>query len=116
VFSADSEPKVKSSGLSEGSGRKTKEQKRQEAEERQRRAQERRDLETALAKAESKVATMEARRGEIGRLLDDSGLYQRDPGAVVSLNRELAQLGDELERATVAWEELAGKMEVIAGA
>ena len=115
VFSAESEPKVKSSGPSEGSGRKTKEQKRQEAEERQRRAQERRDLETALAKAESKVATMEARRGEIGRLLDDSGLYQRDPGAVVSLNRELAQLGDELERATAAWEELAGKMEILAG-
>ncbi len=103
--------KVKSAS-SDSSTRKTKEQKRQEAEERQRRAQERKELETALHKAESRVTTLEARREEITKLLDDSGLYQRDPGAVIKLNRELVQITDELETATANWEELAGKVEL----
>jgi ATP-binding cassette subfamily F protein 3 len=106
-------PDVKTKTVSgEGSARKTKEQKRLEAEERQRRSQERKDLETALHRAESRVAVLEARREEITRLLDDPGLYQRDPGAVINLNRELAQLTDDLEAATATWEELAGKMEM----
>jgi ATP-binding cassette subfamily F protein 3 len=105
------EAKAKAPGA-EGSARKTKEQKRQEAEERQRRSQERKDLETALHRAEARVTTLEARRGEITRMMDDPALYQRDPGAVINLNRELAQLTDDLEVATAAWEELAGKVEM----
>jgi ATP-binding cassette subfamily F protein 3 len=103
--------KVKTASA-DSSSRKTKEQKRQEAEERQRRAQERKELETALHKAESRVTTLEARREEITKLLDDSGLDQRDPGEVIKLNRELVQITDELETATAAWEELAGKVEL----
>jgi len=57
------------------------------------------------------VTSLEARRKEVARLLDDPGLDQREPSAVIKLNRELAQLADELETATAAWEELAGKMQ-----
>jgi ATP-binding cassette subfamily F protein 3 len=103
--------KVKTASA-DSSTRKTKEQKRQEAEERQRRAQERKELETALHKAEARVTTLEARREEITKQLDDSGLYQRDPGAVIRLNRELVQLADDLETASAAWEELADKVEL----
>jgi ATP-binding cassette subfamily F protein 3 len=101
------------SGDAAASARKTKEQKRLEAEERQRRAKERKDLETALGRAEGRVAALEARRNEIETLLDDPGLYQRDPGAAVSLNRELAELADSLEAATAEWERLAERMEPV---
>jgi ATP-binding cassette subfamily F protein 3 len=115
VYAGASEPKVKANSTGEGPIRKTKEQKRQEAEERQRRAQERRDLESALARAESRVFELERRRAEIAQKLDDPGLYQRDPAAVVSLNRELALVGDEVDKATSAWEDLAAKMQALAG-
>lgn len=87
--------------------RKTKEQKRLEAEERQRKALERKAFEEQLAQVEQRIATLEARQAEIAAQLDDPKLYQRDPNAAVALNRELANLCDELAAATAAWEELA---------
>jgi len=113
AYAEPTAPRVKTPGTPDGTVRKTKEQKRQEAEERQRRSQERKDLEGALSRAETRVTNLEARRKEVARMLDDPTLYQKDPSAVTKYNRELAQLSDELDTATAAWEELAGKVQEV---
>lgn len=95
------------SGSAAGSARKSKEQKRFEAEERQRKAQERKAFEEKLGEVESRIAALESRQAEIMAQLDDPTLYQRDPNTAVGLNRELADLVEELASTTAAWEELA---------
>lgn len=105
------EAKAKTGGA--GGGRKTKEQKRKEAEERQRKAKERKKAQEKLTQVETRVATLEARQTEITEKLDDPSLYQSDPNAVVSLNRELGKLVEELEVANAQWEELAEAVEAV---
>ncbi|MEM1297418.1 MAG: ABC transporter ATP-binding protein, partial [Verrucomicrobiota bacterium] len=105
------ETKAKTGGA--GGGRKTKEQKRKEAEERQRRAKERKKAQEKLTQVETRVATLEARQTEIAEKLDDPSLYQTDPNAVVSLNRELGKLMEELDQANAQWEELAEAVEAV---
>ena len=104
--------KVKS-GDSSGGGRKTKEQKRREAEERQRKAKERKAAQGKLERVESRIAVLEARQAEIAGKLEDSGLYQRDPNAAVSLNRELGEIAGELEETTAQWEKFAAEVEAV---
>ncbi len=103
----------KSSPGGSAGGRKTKEQKRQEAEERQRKAKARKELEAKLQQAETRVAALEARQAEIATQLDNGNLYQSDPNAVVSLNRELSKLVEDLNVATAQWEKLAEHFESI---
>ena len=97
----------------ESAGPKTKEQKRREAQERQAKAKIRREAESKLAAVEAKVERLEIRQKEIAEQLNDSGLYQRDPNAVMLLNRELSKVEEDLIQANCQWDKLAGKLETV---
>ncbi len=91
-------------------GRKTKEQKRLEAERRQAKAKERKAIQAKVDEVETRIATLEARQQEITQQMDDPTLYEKDPNTVMSLNRELSEIADELEKNHARWEELAGQL------
>lgn len=94
-----------------GAGRKSKEQKRKEAQERQAKAKARKAAEEKLAKVEARVEELESRQKEITEMLNDASLYQKDPNGVVQLNRELADVEEDLIKASCEWDELAEKVE-----
>ncbi len=105
--------KDKTESASGGSGRKTKEQKRLEAQQRQARSQERKAIQTKLDEVETRVSTLEARQTDITKQMDDPALYEKDPNAVMTLNRELSEIAEELESLNGKWEKLAEQLEAL---
>jgi ATP-binding cassette, subfamily F, member 3 len=79
---------------------KTKEQKRAEAEARNAIAKERREAKAKVETLEAEVLALETRQKEITAQLESSS-------ASYALNRELADIADELEKKTAAWEKAA---------
>ena len=79
---------------------KTKEQKRAEAEARNAIAKQRREAKARVEQLEADVLALETRQKELtAQLESSSGSY--------AANRELADVSDELERKTAAWEKAA---------
>jgi ATP-binding cassette subfamily F protein 3 len=87
----------------EGSGGKTKEQKRKEAEERQAVSAARKKAREHLEKIERDIAALEKRHKEIVALLEAPETYQS--GDVQTLNRELIDNTERTLRLTEEWED-----------
>jgi ATP-binding cassette subfamily F protein 3 len=87
----------------EGSGFKTKEQKRREAEERQAVSAARKKAREHLESIERQVAALEARHKEIVALLEAPETYQT--GDAQKLNRELIENAEKTQRLTEEWED-----------
>ncbi|MFT5192638.1 MAG: ATP-binding cassette subfamily F protein 3 [Verrucomicrobiales bacterium] len=90
-----------------GSGRKTKEQKRQEAIERQARAKKRKDLESQIADSEGKILKLESRRDELMKLLEDPTAFGGSRGSAIDWNRELSEIESKLPSINAKWEKQA---------
>jgi ATP-binding cassette subfamily F protein 3 len=85
-------------------GRKTKDQKRLEAEARQSISKERNRLEKEIEEIENKIESLEVRKKEIETEMTRPGTY-RDARRVVTLQREYAQIKEDLENFYSKWEE-----------
>jgi ATP-binding cassette subfamily F protein 3 len=87
-----------------GSGFKTKEQKRREAEERQAASAARKQAQNHVAEIEKQIAALEARHKEIVALLESPDTYAAG-GDPVKLNRELIDNAEKTQRLTEEWED-----------
>jgi ATP-binding cassette subfamily F protein 3 len=85
---------------------KTKEEKRAEAEARNALARQRREAQARVDTLEARVLELETRQKELAAVLEAPETYA-DPGAAFKANRELADVTDDLERATAQWEQAA---------
>lgn len=90
---------------------KTKEQKRLEAEERRRNGGGKKTPPNKLGTAEAKVMDLERQQTQLTSQLELPQTYE-EPAKAVALNRELARVTGELERATKEWEQLATAAEL----
>ena len=88
----------------EGSGFKTKEQKRKEAEERQAVSAARKKAREHLEKIERDIAALEKRHKEIVALLEAPETYAAG-GDPTKLNRELIENAERTQRLTEEWED-----------
>jgi ATP-binding cassette subfamily F protein 3 len=79
---------------------KTKEQKRKEAEERQAKSNSRKKAQTEAEQFEGDIIRLEQRQKEIEKKLEDSDTHG---GEMVSLNRELSENTENLERLNQQW-------------
>jgi ATP-binding cassette subfamily F protein 3 len=79
-----------------------KEQRRAEAAARQAAAKEERERQKRIAALEEKILALETRQKELIAELEDPATHQ-DANRSFQLNRELADLTDELEEANAAW-------------
>jgi ATP-binding cassette subfamily F protein 3 len=86
-----------------GSGAKTKEQKRKEAEERQAISAARKKAQTRLEEIEREIAALEKRHKEIVAQLEAPETYAN--GQVMQLNRELLENTERQETLNEAWED-----------
>jgi ATP-binding cassette subfamily F protein 3 len=91
---------------------RTKEQKRLEADERQARSRERQAQKKVVSGIEERISALETRQQEIHASLMDSATYSK-PLELVELNRELKEIGTELETLHNDWEEQATKLEAL---
>ncbi len=83
---------------------KTKEQKRAEAEERQQRGSKTKDARQKIHVLEKQVQALETKQAELTKVLEHPDTYNK-PGEAMRINREMADLADELETCTARWEE-----------
>jgi ATP-binding cassette, subfamily F, member 3 len=79
---------------------KTKEQKRKEAEERQARSNAKKTAQADANRYEQEIVKLEARQKEVVAQLDDPDTHG---GELVSLNRELVEIAEKLERLNQQW-------------
>ena len=86
-----------------GSSAKTKEQKRKEAEERQAVSAARKKAQARVTEIEGEIAKLEQRHKEIVARMEDPSTYQN--GDAVSLNRELVDVTDRIDRLTESWQD-----------
>jgi ATP-binding cassette subfamily F protein 3 len=91
-------------------GETTKERKRREAEERQARSREKKEREQAVKKLEWRIQELERRQHELVTALEDQATYA-DAGRAVALNRELAAVVEDLEKANSEWEIAATRVQ-----
>lgn len=91
---------------------KTKEEKRAEAEARNAKAKERRDAKSRVEALEAEVLALEEKQKELTAMLESSETYA-DPGKSFAVNRELANVTDELDRATAEWERAASSFSAL---
>ncbi len=82
-----------------------REQKRQEAERRKAEAAARREVEKKMQALEMRIAHLEGRQRELSEELEKPEAYASG-GNAMTLNRELLDISDELERLTGEWEAL----------
>ena len=92
--------------------RKTKEEKRLEAEERNRIARATSALKQDLAKAEGRIAILEARQKEGEAVLCEPDIY-REPERIKHLTQELKAISVELEDLYYAWNDLTLRLEAL---
>ena len=88
------------------SGESRKEQKRREAAERQEKSRARPDAEKTVKTVEAKIADLEKRQLEKTAELEKPETYEKG-GAAMQLNRELAEIADDLDRLNSQWEAAA---------
>jgi ATP-binding cassette subfamily F protein 3 len=79
-----------------------KAQRRAEAEARKAEAAQRRALERRVAELEAEIQTLEARQRELTARMEDKATHD-DPALAMRINRELANVGDALEKANAEW-------------
>ena len=79
-----------------------KAQRRAEAEARKAEAAQRRALERRVAELEAEIQTLEARQRELTARMEDKATHD-DPALAMRINRELADVGDALEKANAEW-------------
>ncbi len=96
----------------DGSGRKTKEQKRREAEARQAVSKERNRLQKEIGALEIRIDALERRKAEIETILARPETYS-DPAQVADLNRELSGTADELHQLEENWTTSQEKLELL---
>jgi ATP-binding cassette subfamily F protein 3 len=94
ISSAPEQPKM---GL-----REIKAQRRAEADARKAEAAERRSREQRVANLEVEIHALEARQRELSVRLEDPLTYD-NPALAMEINRELAGVGDALEKANAEW-------------
>lgn len=87
-----------------------KEQRRIEAQARQEVARARREKEVRVKELEAQIARLEMRQQEITDELENPATYEKS-GKAMELNRELAQVVENLESSTSAWEQTATSVE-----
>lgn len=87
-----------------------KEQKRLEAQQRQARSDDRKKLQKAVEDLEKKIAQLETRQKELAADLEKPETYEK-AGAAMAINRELAHVADDVEKAHKDWEAAAQKLE-----
>jgi ATP-binding cassette subfamily F protein 3 len=88
---------------------KTKEQKRAEAEERQSRSKARKDQQTLVTRLEREIASLEAKQTELTAELEKPETYGQ-AGKAMTINRELVEVQDRLEKVVPQWEAEAGRL------
>lgn len=79
-----------------------KAQRRAEAEARKAEAAQRRAMERRVAELEAQIQTLEARQRELTTRMEDKSTHD-DPALAMRINRELANVGDALEKANAEW-------------
>ena len=94
--------------------REIKEQRRAEAAARQAAAREERERRKRLAELEEKILALESRQKDLIAELEDPATHQ-DANRAFRLNRELADLTEELEEANTAWTAEAEALSAAAG-
>jgi ATP-binding cassette subfamily F protein 3 len=82
--------------------KETKAQRRAEAEARKAEAAQRRALERRVAELEAEIQTLEARQRDLTARMEDKATHD-DPVLAMRINRELADVGDALEKANAEW-------------
>jgi ATP-binding cassette subfamily F protein 3 len=100
-------PQAAASQKSSGADRK--EQKRMEAQQRQARSNERNAAQKRVAALEHQIANLETRQTLLTQELENPATYEK-AGAAMHLNRELAVLVDDLQRAQTEWEAASAKL------
>jgi ATP-binding cassette subfamily F protein 3 len=73
-----------------------------------------RRLRSEVGKLEKAVTDLEAKQVEITAALEDPDTYN-EVGRALQLNRELTAIGDQIQKATKAWEAAATRLENTAG-
>ncbi len=91
---------------------KTKEEKRAEAEARNAKAKERRDAKAKVDALEAEVLRLETRQKQLTAELEDPAVYD-NAGAAFRINRDLAGVTEDLERATADWEQAAERLSAL---
>jgi hypothetical protein len=79
-----------------------KAQRRAEAEVRKAEAAEKRARERRVAELEAQIQTLEARQRELTSAMEEKETHD-NPALSMRINRELADLGDSLEKANAEW-------------
>jgi ATP-binding cassette subfamily F protein 3 len=79
-----------------------KAQRRAEAEARKAEAAQRRALERRVAELEAEIQTLEAHQRDLTARMEDKATHD-DPVLAMRINRELADVGDALEKANAEW-------------
>jgi ATP-binding cassette, subfamily F, member 3 len=92
----------------------SKEQRRLEAEERQNRSHAKKQQQKVVSEIERRITEREQRQAEIHEALQDAEIYTKGTLAA-ELNRELKEIGGELEELHRAWEEEATNLEAFSG-
>jgi ATP-binding cassette, subfamily F, member 3 len=101
-------------GKSRAGGNKTREQRRQEAEKRDAFNRLKKPVETRIRKIEQEIETRESRKRELEVLMGDPKTYSQG-AAVGQLQREYAEVGNELARLYAEWEKAHAEMEALIG-
>ena len=76
---------------------------------RQARSNERKALQKRVVALEHQVANLETKQQQLTQELENPATYEK-AGAAMHLNRELAVLVDELQRAQAEWESTSAKL------
>ena len=92
-----------------------KAQRRAEAEARKAEAAEKRARERRVAELETQIQTLEARQRELTAKMEEKETHD-SPALAMRINRELADVGDALEKANTEWLASAGDCEAQASA
>jgi protein subunit release factor A len=61
-----------------------------------------------VAELEAQIQTLETRQRELSSKMEDQATHD-NPALAMQINRELANLGDALEKANTEWLSLAGE-------
>ena len=91
---------------------KSKEQKRLEAEQRQAKSKQRKAQQQIVTDLENQIAELEKKQTELTAELEKPETYEKG-GLAMKINRELADVTDDLERLTKEWEAAASVLSEI---
>ena len=89
-------------------------QKRAEAEDRQQRSAKTKDARQKVYNLEKQVQALETKQAELTKVIEHPDTYNK-PGEAMRINREMADVADELAKCTARWEEASTALAALEG-